>query len=245
MSNSCPIIFDSEKHSYTRISDGQIFKSVTTFIGEFKPKTDFEKIAERIAGNRGVDKQDVLNEWEEIKNKGTGFGTRIHHDIQNYLEGNDCDSSLKPFLEKMNVDHRLHNKKVLSETMIYDHDYHIAGTADLIAEYMDNNFFEIIDYKTNKKFTFGTSRWENSYFASPVNHLPCNEYFTYALQLSLYAYVFSKMTGKKPSRLTVYWLKRKNIKDYESFEGIWKKIGMPYLEDEVISLLNSIDGKKI
>ena len=53
------------------------------------------------------------------------------------------------------------------------------------------------------------------------------------------------MTGKKPSRLTVYWLKRKNIKNYESFEGIWKKIGMPYLEDEVISLLNSIDGKKI
>ena len=64
MSISCPIIFDAEKHSYTRISDGQLFKSVTTFIGEFKPKTDFEKIAERIALRRGVVKQEVLNEWE-------------------------------------------------------------------------------------------------------------------------------------------------------------------------------------
>lgn len=245
MSISCPIIFDAEKHSYTRISDGQLFKSVTTFIGEFKPKTDFEKIAERIALRRGVAKQEVLNEWDEIKNKGTSFGTCIHNNIQNHLEGKECDDSLKPFVKKMNLDHRLQDKKVLSETMIYDMDHHIAGTADLIAEYIDNNFFEVIDYKTNKKFSYSTSQWESSHFMDPISHLPCNEYFTYALQLSLYAHIFSKMTGKKPSRLTVYWLKRKNIKNYESFEGIWKKIGMPFLEDEVISLLNTIDGKKI
>lgn len=239
-----PILFDPEKHVYTRISDGVIFTSVTTHIGKFKPKSNFDVIAERIAVRRGTDKQTVLKEWEEIKNKGLDFGNRIHKNIQNYLEGKECNPQLFDFLKKMQTDHKLQSKKLLSEHMLYDTDHQIAGTSDLIAEYIDNNFFEIIDYKTNKKFSFGSSDWENSHFESPISHLPCNEYFTYALQLSMYAYIFSKMSGKKPSRLTVYWLKRKDVKNYESFEGIWKKIGIPYLEDEVVSLLNNSDDKK-
>lgn len=245
MSISCPIIFDPLKHSYTRQSDGKIFTSVTTHISKFKPKSHFEKIAEKIALRRGTTKQTVLDEWDEIKNKGLDFGTRLHKDIDNYLCGTECDPVLLPFLKKMQTDHRLQDKKIHNEQMVYDMDNHIAGTADLIAEYMDNNFFEVIDYKTNKKFGFGTSQWENSYFLDPISHLPCNEYFTYALQLSMYAHIFSKMSGKKPSRLTVYWLKRKNTNDYQSFDGIWKKIGMPYLEDEVISLLNNNDGQEV
>ncbi|NBW16469.1 MAG: hypothetical protein EBR82_51660 [Caulobacteraceae bacterium] len=245
MSNDCPIIFDPIKHSYTRKSDGKIFTSVTTHISKYKPKNPFEKIAERIASKRGTTKDVVLNEWDEIKNKGLDFGTRLHGHIQNYMTGTECDPILIPFLKKMQNDHRLQDKKILSEVMVYDLQNHIAGTADLIAEYMDNNFFEVIDYKTNKKFSYGSSNWEDGYFSDPISHLPCNEYFTYALQLSMYAHIFSKMSGKKPSRLTVYWLKRKNTKDYESFEGIWKKIGMPYLEEEVISLLNNNDGKEV
>lgn len=239
-----PIIFDSASHTYTRISDGQIFTSVTTFINSYKPKSNFDLIAEKIALRRGTDKQQVLKEWDEIKNKGLDFGNRIHQNIQNYLEGKDSNPELWDFIKKMQTDHKLQSKKLLSEHLVYDMDYHIAGMSDLIAEYMDNNFFEVIDYKTNKKFSFGSSDWENSYFHDPIDHLPCNEYFTYALQLSMYAYIFSKMSGKKPSRLTVYWLKRKDVKNYQSFQGIWKKIGMPYLEDEVVSLLNNIDVKK-
>jgi len=245
MSISCPIIFDPELHSYTRRSDGKLFTSVTTYINKYKPKSPFETFAEKISIRRGITKQDVLNEWEDLKKKGTDFGTMVHENIENYLDGKECNDSLVPFLKKMQQDHRLSDKKIHSEFMVYDMDHHIAGTADLIAEYIDNNFFEVIDYKTNKKFSYGVNTWENNHFLDPISHLPCNEYFTYALQLSMYAHIFSKMTGKKPSRLTVYWLKRKNIKDYQSVDGIWKKIGMPYLEDEVISLLNNNDGPEV
>lgn len=244
MSN-CPIIFDPASHTYTRVQDGVKFVSVTTYINKFKPKSDFEKIAEKIALRRGTAKQEVLKEWEEIKNKGLDFGNRIHQNIQNYLEGKECNPELIDFLKKMQTDHKLQSKKLLSEHLVYDMQYQIAGMSDLIAEYMDNNFFEVIDYKTNKKFSFGSSDWETSHFLDPVSHLPCNEYFTYALQLSMYAYIFSKMSGKKPSRLTVYWLKRKDVKNYQSFQGVWKKIGMPYLEDEVVSLLNNICEKEV
>lgn len=240
-----PIIFDPASHTYTRIQDGVKFVSVTTHINKFKPKSDFEKIAEKIALRRGTAKQEVLKEWEEIKNKGLDFGNRIHQNIQNYLEGKECNPELIDFLKKMQTDHKLQSKKLLSEHLVYDMQYQIAGMSDLIAEYMDNNFFEVIDYKTNKKFSFGSSDWESSHFLDPVSHLPCNEYFTYALQLSMYAYIFSKMSGKKPSRLTVYWLKRKDVKNYQSFQGVWKKIGMPYLEDEVVSLLNNICEKEV
>jgi len=242
--STCPIIFDSKTHTYTRISDKKIFTSVTTFIGKYKPKTNFDQIAERIATKRGTDKQLILKEWDEIKNKGLDFGNKIHQNIQNYLEGGECNIELLDFLKKMQTDHKLQSKKLLSEHLVYDMDHHVAGMSDLIAEYIDNNFFEVIDYKTNKKFSFGSGGWENEHFEPPISHLPCNEYFTYALQLSMYAYIFSKMTGKKPSRLTVYWLKRKDVKNYESFQGIWKKIGMPYLEDEVVSLLNNINDQK-
>ena len=242
--STCPIIFDPDSHTYTRKSDGAKFVSVTTFIGKFKPKSNFDQIAERIAIKRGTDKKEILKEWDEIKNKGLDFGNRIHLNIQNYLEGGECNSELIEFLKKMQNDHKLQSKKLLSEHLVYDMDHQVAGMSDLIAEYIDNNFFEVIDYKTNKKFSYGSSGWENNHFEPPISHLPCNEYFTYALQLSMYAYIFSKMTGKKPSRLTVYWLKRKDTQNYESFQGIWKKIGMPYLEEEVVSLLNNSDVKK-
>lgn len=245
MSISCPIVFDSIQHRYTRTEDAKIFTSVTTFISQFKPQIDFTIIAERTAQRRGETKEQVLAEWDAIKMKGTDFGTAVHADIKNYLDGGKCSQDILQFLNKMKTDHDLDNRIIHSEKMVYDMDHHIAGTADLIAEHKGGEFFDVIDYKTNKKFSYSASRWDNNHFSPPISHLPCNEYFTYALQLSLYAYIFTKMTGKKPANLVLYWCKRKNIKTYTCAEGIWKKIAVPYLEEEIVSLLNTIDGKKI
>ena len=139
--STCPIIFDPDSHTYTRKSDGAKFVSVTTFIGKFKPKSNFDQIAERIAIKRGTDKKEILKEWDEIKNKGLDFGNRIHLNIQNYLEGGECNSELIEFLKKMQNDHKLQSKKLLSEHLVYDMDHQVAGMSDLIAEYIDNNFF--------------------------------------------------------------------------------------------------------
>lgn len=97
MSISCPIVFDSIQHRYTRTEDAKIFTSVTTFISQFKPQIDFTIIAERTAQRRGETKEQVLAEWDAIKMKGTDFGTAVHADIKNYLDGGNVPKTFYNF----------------------------------------------------------------------------------------------------------------------------------------------------
>ena len=44
-------------------------------------------------------------------------------------------------------------KRVLSEELVYDDEYEVAGTSDIICD-VDNNTFDVYDFKTNKSFIF-------------------------------------------------------------------------------------------
>jgi ATP-dependent exoDNAse (exonuclease V) beta subunit len=121
-------------------------------------------------------------------------------------------------------------KEVLSEFKLYDHDYELAGTADLVFCHK-NNTFTIGDFKTNKKFNFTSKYNENLLY--PIDHLHNCEFNVYALQLSIYAYMYEKLTGNKCRGLVIFYLEN----------GKWAPVSCNYLKNDVVAILSDYKEK--
>ena len=115
-------------------------------------------------------------------------------------------------------------KKIHSENLLSNDEYKIAGTADLIYDHGD--YFTIGDFKTNKKFNF-TSTF-NDFFKNPIEHLTYCEFNNYALQMSMYAYMHEKTSGKRCKKIIVFYLD----------EDKWRPIHCNYLKSDIQNILN-------
>ena len=117
------------------------------------------------------------------------------------------------------------SKKVYAEKLLWNHEYKLAGTCDLLYEHDSN--FTILDYKTNKVIT-AFSKY-NEYLLPPVDFLSYCEYNVYALQLSIYAYMFEQLSNKKIRNLHILYL---NEDKFISFN-------VPYMRQETKLLLEA------
>lgn len=221
------VIFDEESHTYTNIHTNRNYKSVTTLLGDYKSHFDSDAHATRISKREGVTKEFILEMWEAETKKATDKGTKIHKIMEDYvksstkLEGFDnlytsYDSTVNEFVGKYN--------NILSEQLLFHNDYEIAGTADLIFE--KSNTFIVGDFKTNKKFRFKSDF--NDYFKAPINHLMYCEFNSYALQLSIYAYMHELLSKKVCNGLLIFYMQ--NTK--------WIPYHVNYLKSDVINILN-------
>ena len=205
MISNTPVKFDEQSHTYTHKDYGK-FISVTTLLGKYKKPFDSNYHAERVAKREGVSKEMVLEMWEVEKNKACDKGTRIHKLLEDYInigETQDDYGWLFKSYDK-SADRNIDSyKKVLCEKLLYDEEYKVAGTADLIYEH-SNNEFTLGDFKTNKKFRFCSSFGER--LLAPVDHLHNCEFNIYALQLSTYAFMYEQLTGMKCRKLVIFYL---------------------------------------
>ena len=62
----------------------------------------------------------------------------------------------------------------------------------------------------------------------PVDHLHTCEFNTYALQLSMYAYMHEQMTGKKCRKCVIFYLQEDRFVPYH----------INYLKADIINILN-------
>ena len=107
--------------------------------------------------------------------------------------------------------------------------------SDIIRHNEDKKTFNVFDFKTNKKLRVCSAY--NEYMLSPLTNYPCSEYFSYALQLSMYAYLYKSMTGLEPLRLKIFWYKRVEPENYNNLKGKWEIFNIPYMEEEIIRCL--------
>ena len=115
---------------------------------------------------------------------------------------------------------------------MYNVEDNIAGTADLV--YEKEKSFMLGDFKTNKRFNFHSSF--NEYMIGPLSHLTVCEFNTYALQLSLYAYLYEKMTNKKCDGLVIFY-KQKRFNDDGEETPYWRPIHVNYMKNEIIEVI--------
>ena len=121
---------------------------------------------------------------------------------------------------------------IYPETILFLEKYGLAGTADIVEEHED--YFNILDFKTNKEINY-VSEYGN-WLNSPVSHLSDCDYNIYALQLSIYAFMFQMETRKKVGKLQIFYLNPKK----EKFEVI----PIPYLGLEAHKIYKIINEKK-
>jgi ATP-dependent exoDNAse (exonuclease V) beta subunit len=228
------IVFNEEKHTYTNDKTDEQYISVTTLLGKYKTPFDKDKHSLRVAEREGVTQEMVLEMWQKENKRATDRGTKIHKLMENYVsfgeKSNDYDWLYKSY-DKV-ISYSIERfKKIYSENLLHNDEYKIAGTADLIYDHGD--YFTIGDFKTNKKFNY-TSDF-NEHFKAPIDHLLYCEFNNYALQMSLYAYMYELNSGKKCKKIVVFYLR----------EDKWQPIYCNYLKSDIKNILSHYHQNKL
>jgi hypothetical protein len=191
------IIFKEDTHQYFNTDNGREYLSGTKFLHLFEPEFDKYNISKRVAEKEGRSQQSVLDEWAATSKLACETGTKIHAIMENYIKFSDYKDEYKVLYDTFNncvgKDYK-YAEAIHSERLLWSHEFEIAGTADLLIDHK-NNEFSIGDFKTNKKIEFYSSFGNR--MLGPVNHLSQCQHNLYALQLSLYAYMYSKISGRK------------------------------------------------
>lgn len=230
-----PVILDHDTHTYTNTENKDVYTSVTTFISQYKKPFDKEFWSKHVAKKEGIDPSVVLETWNSLTKTAQGRGTKIHLVMERFIKDRYVESGYEELADSFfkKTSHIINSTaEVLSEELLYDHEHKLAGTADLIIDC--GNIFHILDFKTNKKFNF-TSKY-NEYFYKPVDYLQQCEFNTYTLQLSIYAYMYEQITGKRCGGLKIFYLR-------ESSGKYWQEINCSYMKSAVRDMLQDKQEK--
>lgn len=214
-------------HIYVNKETGHHYTSVTQFIHKFVPPFDEDGLSKRKAAQLGISQEEVLKMWREANKTACKYGTEVHAIMENYIKDKvilpEYQSLYDSFNEILAEDLKW-TKELKSEEIIYNDEYEICGTSDLIIDYK-NGEFAVGDFKTNKNFEY-CSKYE-SYLNAPVNHLANCQHNIYALQLSLYAYFYSLLTGKVCRKVFLLY----------KVDDKWTYISCNYMQFEVRAML--------
>ena len=226
-----------DKHKYF-IGNRELI-STTTFISEFKKPFNADYWATKKAKERGVSKQQILLEWEDIKDVACAKGSDLHSYSDNFMHNRVFPTDVPDVLIrhfKKFYDNFVKNGNLVirTEYVLGDSDLGIAGMIDLFCYNEKKDCFYIADYKTNKKFELDSKY--NNYYLEPISNLEECEFSTYSLQTSIYRYIIEKNVGIELGDSVVVWFNDKN----ESYEAI----KCDYLKQDVEKMFKSYKKEK-
>jgi ATP-dependent exoDNAse (exonuclease V) beta subunit len=226
------IKFDEKTHRYCNNNTGEQYISATQLLSQFKKPFDKDFYATRVAKREGISKELVLEMWEHEKEKSCIKGKTFHSFLENYVKFGETVEGYNWLYKTFETQREIlvgSCNKIYTEKLLWNDEYKLAGTCDLLYEHKDS--FTIIDYKTNKHFSSFSKYGE--YLLSPIDFLTNCEYNVYALQLSLYAYMFELMSNKKVRNLHILYLQEDRFTPYT----------VPYMKMEIDLLLKTYINK--
>lgn len=191
--------FDKASHTYKNIHTDEEYVSATSLINKFKKKFDVELHAKRVADKEGVTAEEIKQRWKSMNTQSKVKGSKVHDIIDVYNKTGKVDEEYAALIDSLRSLELYDPLKSRCEELVYNHVFKIAGTADVIEDL--GNTFNVYDFKTNKKFNLCSNY--KSYLLAPLSHLSECEYNIYALQLSLYAFMYHTMTGKTIGKLGI------------------------------------------
>ena len=149
--------------------EGKRYPSVTTVLGKMTDKSALEAWKKRVGEDEAA----------RVSSRAATRGTNVHTMCENYVLGNDIDTSMPHNMMMFNQIKKVLDEKVdmirATECTLFSDHLKLAGSCDLIADY--DGRLSIIDYKTSAKLK--RKDWIEGYF----------------LQASLYSYMLWEMTG--------------------------------------------------
>lgn len=239
------IYLEPIQHKYHHRETGKIYKSVTTTLTSIEPHFDAEAVSLAITKQPdavkqeryiGMTQQQILDYWQMLNDEANIYGTKVHDIVERYLLANkwyfppdDEDGLFEQKVIKGYDDLKIEEGVTMwPERILFAEQYELAGTSDLIID-IDDVFFDIADYKTNRVFNFYNPFGYQTLY-KPFDHLQACQWSIYTLQLSIYAYMYElEFPNRKCRQIYVlYW-----DKVIERFE----KIQIMYLKSEAKKII--------
>jgi len=176
------------------------------------------------------EKKKILQDWESTKEVALSKGTEYHKMKEKHVK------------EKIVYSPEMTEVKVLSgvdllgaqdfndnglypELILYNDDWKVAGQADWVMKM--GKTVHIKDYKTSKEIT--KQAFQDQTLLAPLSHIPNANFYTYSLQLSLYALMLEE-SGYKIGNLAIEHV------DKETFETI-EMHPVEYLKKDAVKLI--------
>jgi len=150
--------------------------------------------AGRKAKERGITREEILQEWDEKRDRAAAEGSNVHEAIEAlHVTGEivkpmnaRCTSLIQSWLKWWQIAGP-HCDPVGSEIRLFDLELGLAGTFD--QAYQIRGDLYVFDWKTNEKLeTRGGYRTLNI----PFHMLMENEFSVYSIQVSLYRYILER-----------------------------------------------------
>lgn len=230
------IKFYPESHNYT-ISNVQAI-SVSTIISKFFPEFDSYVAASKLNPSHKLYNftiDEILDIWKKQGEESARKGTLLHKQIENYYLGKKFEETpelhlFKDFIKENNI-----LEPYRTEWRIFDEQYNIAGTIDLIAK--NGAHLEIYDWKRSRKIVnaytgelIREGKWQKG--IGQLSEIEDTSYNRYCLQQSLYKYILEKNYDLKISNMYLIVLHP----DYDTYY----KVKVPYLKSEIEYILKSM-----
>lgn len=248
--------------------------SVTSLTSYFKEPFDAKKVAEKVSKRKnskwyGMKPKQIQEIWKQESERAMSLGTFYHNQRESDLcsfasierEGVNIPV-FSPIFKDQGVKVAPEQKLepgVYPEHMVYLKSAGICGQSDLVE--VVNGKVSIVDYKTNKEIKMQSYKdWEgiSQKMKFPLSHLDDCNFNHYALQLSIYMYIILKHNPKlRPGNMFIYHVQfeveGKDEYDYPITKYTDKgdpivqdvvQIPVPYLKDEVISIIHYLKDNK-
>lgn len=226
------VSLEATNHVYTH-KNGDIYESLSRVRNCIKEPFRSDMLSAIISKRDGKTQAEVLAEWKDKGQVAADHGTNIHEALELYEKTASIkpeNEFLRPMIQCLTAEYKDYYQ-VHQEVCLYDEEYKIAGTADHIIETTKHksSILNIDDYKTNiSKGIYFENKYKK-YLLGPFSHVQDTNYYDYSLQLSCYAYMAQKLTGRKIGTLSIVFIPPNNPLAY-------KRIPVNYMRFEVEAL---------
>lgn len=208
------LTFEEESHKYF-INFEPLKYSVSGLVHRFENPFDSDRVAGFVAKSRGLEKEDILNEWQEINKESTDRGSRVHLFGENFMFDRNLNYSCpqEEAITKFWNDLPDYIVPVFSELQCYHKEYMYGGTIDIVLFNTKTGEFILADYKTNKDLF---KNYKGQKLKGPFSDLLDTPLNKYKIQLNYYKQLLEQIEGVKVSRMKIIWLKLDG--NYELFD---------------------------
>lgn len=234
------------------------YTSVTTWVHMNFAKFDGPKVIESMMNGRnwvpghkywGMSAAEITRLWKTSGIEAAAAGTKLHAQIEAFMNNDglggqythkqlsdayantntnvgECAKEWDYFIKF--VLETPHMKPYRTEWMIFDTEYKIAGSIDMVYENADGTL-SIYDWKRAKDIQ-RASDWNKVSTNPLIADVPDTNYWHYALQLNVYRFILEKNYGKTVSKLCLVRLHPNNEGD------TYELLDVPLMDAEMRAL---------
>ena len=200
------IVFVEKGHQYFINGDFN-YISVTTIVRSIFPKFDTDGLIEKMILDKNPKYKDkspetIKLEWKNNGEMAAMEGTRLHRNIELYSNGIPVMDDSKEFNFFLIFKEKYgYLEAYRTEWFIYDEEFRIAGSIDMIYKDTRDDTYHIYDWKRTKPFSSKSSK--NNVGFGPFSNIPNSNLWHYSLQLNIYKYLLEKNYNKIISSMTL------------------------------------------